>query len=130
MSEAQRRRTACARARSEHALEGERERIGAGVVTLSTEGDRKESLWRAMNVIGGGQVTSAEGKEVPEKVVVAVEERWKAGEMQEPLPHGEAGWQSYVQKLLQRRRMGGPPEFEAWAVRSGYRVKVYRETNH
>ena len=24
--------------------------------------------------------------------------------------------------------MGGPPEVEAWAVKSGYRVKVYRET--
>ena len=24
--------------------------------------------------------------------------------------------------------MGGPPEVEAWAVKGGYRVKVYRET--
>ena len=48
--------------------------------------------------------------------------------MQEPLPQEEAGWQGYVQKLLEGRRMGGPPEVEAWAVRSEYRVKVYRET--
>ena len=62
------------------------------------------------------------------KVVAAVKERWKAGEMQEPLPPGETERQAYIQKMLQGRRMGGPPEVEAWAVGSGYRVKVYRET--
>ena len=127
-SEAQRRRTACAWARSKRALDGEREQMHAGVVTQSMEGDRMDSLWRAMNLIEGGQRTSAEAKQVREKVVAAVEERWQAGEMQEPLPQGEARWQAYVRKLLQGRRMAGPPEVEAWAVRSGYRVKVYRET--
>ena len=126
-SEAQRRRTACAWARSERALDSERERIHAGVVTQSMEGDRMDSLWRAMNVIEGGQGTSAEAKEVREKVVAAVEPSRQAGEMQEPLPQGEAGWQAYAQKLLQGRRLGRPPEVEAWALRSGYRVKVYRE---
>ena len=48
--------------------------------------------------------------------------------MQEPVPQGEAGLQAYVWKLLQGRRMEDPPEVDAWAVRSGYRVKVYRET--
>ena len=48
--------------------------------------------------------------------------------MQEPLPQGKAGRQAYVGKLLQGRRIGGAPEVEAWAVRSGYRVMVYRET--
>ena len=90
-SEAQRRRTACAWARSECALDGERQRIHAGVVTQSMEGDGMDSLWRAMTVIAGGQGTSAEVKEVQEKVVSAVEARWQAGEMQEPLPQGEAG---------------------------------------
>ena len=46
--------------------------------------------------------------------------------MQEPLTQGEAGWQAYVRRVLQGRRMGGPPEVEAWALKSGYRVKVYR----
>ena len=87
-----------------------------------------DSLWRAMNVIEGGQGTSAEAKEVREKVVAAVEERWQAGVMQESLLQGEAGWQAYVRRLLQGRRMGGAPEVDAWVVRSGYRVKVYRET--
>ena len=127
-SKAQRRQTACAWTRSERALDGERERIHARVVTQSMEGDGMDSLWRAMNVIEGGQGTSAEAKEVREKVVTAVGERWQAGKMQEPLPQGEAGWQAFVRKLLQGRRMGGPPEVEAWAVKSGYRVKVYRET--
>ena len=100
-SEAQRRRTACAWARSERAMDGARERIHAGVVTQSMEGDRMDSLWRAMNVIEGGQSTSAEAKEVREKVVTAVEERWQAGEIQEPLLLSKAGWQAYVRKLLQ-----------------------------
>ena len=126
-SEAQRRRTACAWARSERALDGERERIHAGVVTQSMEGDRMDSLWRAMNVIERGQGTSAEAKEVREKPFTAVEERWQVGEMQEPLPQGEAGWQAYVRKLVQGRRMGGPPEVDPWAERSGYRVIMYRE---
>ena len=87
-NEAQRRQTACAWARSERALDRERERIHAGVVTQSAEGHGMESLGRAMNVIEGGQGTSEEAQEVPEKVVAAVEERWKAGAMQEPLPQG------------------------------------------
>ena len=87
-----------------------------------------DSLWRAMKVIEGGQGTSAAAKGVREKVGTAVEERWQAREMQEPLPQGETRWQEYVRKLLQGRRMGGPPEVEAWVVKSGYRVKVYRET--
>ena len=123
-SEAQRRRTACAWARSERASDGERGQIHAGVVTQSMEGNRMDSLWRAMNVIGGGQGGSAEAKEVREKVVAAVEESWQAGEMQEPLPQGEAGWQAYLRKLLHGRRMGGPPEVQAWAMESGYRVKM------
>ena len=79
-SEAQRRRSAFAWARSERALDVEQERTHAGVVTHSMEGNRLNSLWGAMNVIEGGQGTSEDAKEVREKVVAAVEERWKAGE--------------------------------------------------
>ena len=121
-SETQKRRTACAWTGSERAFEGEQDRMHAGVVTQSMEGDRMDSLWRAMSVIEGGQGTSAEVKEMRERVVTAVEER-----LQEPLLQGETGWQEYVRKLVQGRRMGGPPEVEAWAVKSGYRVQVYRE---
>ena len=91
------------------------------------EGDGVDSLWRAMSVIEGGQGTSAEAKEVRARVVASVEEKLQAGVMQEPRPQGETGWKEYVRKLVQGRRMGGPPEVEAWAVKNGYRVKVYRE---
>ena len=59
-SQAQRRRTACTWARSERMLDGKREGIHTGVVTQSMEGDGLDSLWRAMNVIEGGQGTSEE----------------------------------------------------------------------
>ena len=127
-SETRKRRTACAWTGSEGAFEGEQDRIHGGVVTQGMEGDGVDSLWRAMSVIEGGQGTSAEVKEVRARVVTAVEERLQAEEMQEPLPQGETGWKEYVRKLVQGRRMGGPPEVEAWAVKNGYRVKVYRET--
>ena len=127
-SETQKRRTACAWTGSERAFERKQDGIHAGVVTQGMESDGVESLWRAMTVIEGGQGTSAEAKEMPERVVTAAEERLQAGEMQEPLPHGETGWKEYIRKLVQGRRMGGPPEVEAWAVKNGYRVKVYRET--
>ena len=125
-SETQKRRTACAWTGSERAFEGEQDRIHAVVVTQGMEGDGVDFLWRAMGVIQGGQGTGAEAKEVRERVVTAVDERLQAGEMHEPL--GETGWQEYVRKLVQGRRMGGPPEVEAWTVKSGYQVKVYQET--
>ena len=80
-----------------------------------------------MSVFEGGQGTSAEAKEVRARVVAAVEERLQAGVMQEPLPQGETGWKENLRKLVQGRRMGGPPEVDAWAVKNGYKVKVYRE---
>ena len=84
-SETRKRRTACAWTGSERAFEGEQDQIHAGVVTQGMEGDRVDSLWRAMSVIEGGQGTSAEAKEVRARVVTAVEERLQAGVMQEPL---------------------------------------------
>ena len=83
------RRTACAWTRSERTFEGGQDRIHAGVVTQGMEGDGVDSLWRAMSVIEGGQGTSAEAKQMRERVVTAVEERLQAGEMQEPLPQGK-----------------------------------------
>ena len=127
-TETRKSRTACAWTGSERAFEGEQDRIYAGVVTQGMGGDGVDSLWRAMGIIEGGQGTNAEAKEVQARVVTAVEERLQAGEMQEPLPQGETGWKEYVLKLVQGRRMGGPLEVEAWAVKNGYTVKVYRET--
>ena len=125
-SETQRRREACAWTGSEGTFEGEQDRIHAGVVTQGMEGDEVDSLWRAMSVIEGGQGTSEEAKEVQARVVAAVEGRLQAGVMQEPLPQGNKAWKEYVRKLVKGRRMGGPLEVEARAVKNGYRVKVYR----
>ena len=96
-------------------------------MTQSMEGEGIECLWRAINVIERGQGTREELKEVPDKVVATVEERWKAGELQAPLPPGETGWQAYI-RMVEGRRIGVPPEIQAWAMGGGKRVKVYRET--
>ena len=42
----------------------------------SMEGDGMDSLWRVMNVIEGGQGTREEAKEVRDRVIATVEERW------------------------------------------------------
>ena len=126
-SEAQQRRTACAWAQGERAVEGERERIQASVVAQSMEGDGMDSLWRVMSVIEGRQGTHQEAKEVRDRVVATVEERWK---LKEPLLRGEPGWQVYIQKMVKGRRKGGLPEAEAWAMGGGYRITVYGETTH
>ena len=73
--EAQRRKTACAWAQGEQAFEGGRERIGAGVVAPSTEGDGMDLLWRVINVIEGGQGSQEEAKKARDRVVATVEER-------------------------------------------------------
>ena len=90
-SEAQRRRAACAWARSERALGAEQERIQAGAVAQSMESHGMDSLWRVINVIEGGQGTRKEAKQVRDRVIATIEERWKAGELKEPLPQGAKG---------------------------------------
>ena len=80
-----------------------------------------------MNVIEGGQVNQEEVQKVRDRVVATVEERWKAGELKEQLPLGEIGWQGYLQKMVQERQMGEPPEVEAWAEEGRYKVTAYRE---
>ena len=63
-----------------------------------------------------------------DRVVATVEERWKAGELKEPLPPGETGWQVYIQKMVQGRSMQGSPQVEAWAMGGGERLTLFRET--
>ena len=62
------------------------------------------------------------------KVVATVEEEWKAVELQELLPPGEARMAGVHTEDGTREKDGGPLEGEAWAMGGGYRVKVYRET--
>ena len=75
----QRRKTACACAQREQALEAARESISAGVVAQSMGGDGMDVLWRVLSVIEGGQGSQEEVKKVRDRVVATVEERWKAG---------------------------------------------------
>ena len=124
----ERRKTACTWAQGEQALEGKQERIRAGVLAQSMEGDGMDSLWRVMNVIKGGHCSQEEAKKVRDRVVATVEERWKAGELKEQLPPGQTGWQVYIQKMVQGKRIGGAPEVKAGAEGGGYKVTVYRET--
>ena len=56
--EAQRRKRACAWSQREQAYEGARERISAGVVAQSVEGDGKDSLWRLLGLIKGGKMAT------------------------------------------------------------------------
>ena len=79
VGESQQRKTACAWAQRDQALKGARERIGAGVVAQSTEGDEMDSLWRVMNLIEGGQDNQEGVKKVRDRVFATVEERWKNG---------------------------------------------------
>ena len=60
-------------------------------------------------MIKGGQGTREEAKEVRDRVVATVEERWKAGELQEPggrCTYGRwykgEGWGGHRRRLLER----------------------------
>ena len=117
--ETQRRKTAGARARGEGAMEGARERISAGVVAQSMEDDGMECLWRVLSVIEAGQGSGEEAKKVRDRVIATVEGRSKPGALKKQLPPWETGWQGYIQKTVQGRRMGGPPGVEAWAAEGG-----------
>ena len=112
--EAQRRETACASAQREQTIEGARDRISAGVVEQSVEGNGMDSLWRVLGVVEGGQDCKEEATKVRKRVVPTVEERWQAGQLEEQLSPGETGWQGYIQMMQQGRRMGGPPGVWAW----------------
>ena len=57
VGEAHQIKTACAWAQREQALEGARERISAGVLVQTMEGDGMDSLWRVLSVIEGATVT-------------------------------------------------------------------------
>ena len=112
---AQQRRAACAWTRSQRPLGAERLLIQAAVVAQSMEGHCMNSLWRVQNVIEGGQGTREEAKGVRDRVIATVEQRWKAGELKEPLPLGEKGEQVYIQIMVQekmgciaRKSLSGP----------------------
>ena len=85
-------------------------------------------MWEVLCALEGRPNTEEEVQRIRQGVATRVESRHNMGEMEEYLPQEEVSWQKYIQRTRQGRRMGGPPEVEAWAAEGGYKVAVYRET--
>ena len=114
--------------RPEGALEGARERAEEGVLVEHMYGKDVNTLWEVFCALEGRPDSEEEVQRIRQGVATRVESRHNMGEMEECLPEEEVSWQRYIQRTRQGRRMGGPPEVEAWAAEGGYKVAVYRET--
>ena len=109
-------------------MEGAREKTGDGVLIEHMYGKDVNTLWEVLCALEG-RPNSEEGvQRIRQGVATRVESRHNMGEMEECLPREEVSWQKYIQRTRQGRRIGGPPEVEAWAAEGGYKVAVYRET--
>ena len=124
----QQRKAAWAWRRREEALEGAREKTGDGVLIEHMYGKDVNTLWEVLCALEGRPNSEEEVQRIRQGVATRVESRHNMGEMEECLPREEVSWQKYTQRTRQGRRMGGPPEVEAWAAEGGYKVAVYRET--
>ena len=91
-------------------------------------GQDVNTLWEVLRALQGRPNSEEEVQRIRQGVATRVESRHNMGEMEECLPQEEVSWQKYIQRTRQGRRMGGPPEVEAWAVEGEYKVAVYRET--
>ena len=114
--------------RREEALEGAREKTGDGVVKEHMYRRDVNTLWEVLCALEGRLNNEEEVQRIRQGVATRVESRHNMGEMEECLPRKEVSWQSHIQRTRQGRRMGGPPEVEAWAAEGGYKLAVYRET--
>ena len=126
--EEQQRKAAWAWKRREGALEGARERAEEGVLVEHMYGKDVNTLWEVLCALEARPNSEEEVQRIRQGVATRVEGRHNIGEMEECLPQEEVSWQRYIQWTRQGRRMGGPPEVEAWAAEGGYKVAVYRET--
>ena len=124
----QQRKAACAWKRREEALEGARERTGDGVLVEHMYGKDVVSMWAVLCALEGRPSSEEELQKIRQGVATRVESRHRLGAMEDCLPREEVSWQKYIQRTRQGRRMGGPPEVEAWAAEGVYKVAVYRET--
>ena len=114
--------------RREEALEGAREKTGDGVLIEHMYGKDVNSMWEVLCALENRPKSEEELQDIRQEVATRVESRHCLGPMEECLPREEVSWQKYIQRTRQGRRMGGPPEVEAWAAEGGYKVAVYRET--
>ena len=124
----QQRKAAWAWKRREEALDGPRERTGDGVLIEHMYGKNVNTLWEVLCALEGRPNSEEEVQRIRRGVATRVESRHNMGEIKERLQKEEVSWQRYIQRTRQGRRMGGPPEVEAWAAEGGYKVAVYRET--
>ena len=124
----QQRKAAWAWKRREDALEGARERTGDGVLVEYMDGKDVDSLWAVLCAPEGRPSSEEELKKIRQGVATRVESRHNSGTMEECLPQEEVSWQRYIHITRQGRRMGGPPEVEAWATEGGYKLAVHGET--
>ena len=86
------------------------------------------TLWEVLCALEGRPNSEEEVQRIRQGVATRTESRHNMGEMEECLTREDVSWQKYIQRTRQGRRMGGPPEVEAWAAEGGYKVAVYRET--
>ena len=124
----QQRKAVWACKRREDTLEGAPERTEDGVLVEDMYGRDVDSLWVISCALEGRPSSEEELQKIRQGVATRVESRQKSGAMEECLPREELSWQKYIQRTRQGRRMGGPPEVEAWATEVGYKVAVYRQT--
>ena len=110
------------------ALEGAREKTGDGLLVEHMYGKDVNSMWEVLCALEGRPDSEEELQTIRQGVATRVESRHNLGAMEECLPREEVSWQKYIQRTRQGRRMGGPPEVEAWAVEGGCRVAVYRDS--
>ena len=109
-------------------MEGARERAEEGVLVEHMYGKDVNTLSEVLCALEGRPNSEEEVQRIRQGVATRVESRHNMGEMEECLPQEEVLWQRYIQRTRQGRRMGGPPEVEAWAAEGGYKVVAYRET--
>ena len=108
---------------------GAGERTGDNLVAEEVEGEGDSSLWRVLCVLEGRPSSEEEVAVLRKVVVMRVDEGQAAGTLKEELLPQEAGRKKY-QRVAQGRRMGGPPEVEAWVMGRGCSVPVYRDARN
>ena len=124
----QQRKAAWTWRRREEALEGASEKARDGVLVEHMYVKDANSMLEVLCALEGRPNSEEELQKIRQGVTTRVESRQNMGAMEERLPREEVSWQKYIQRTMQGRRMGGPPELDEWAAEGGSKVAVYRET--
>ena len=73
-------------------------------------------MYAVLCALEGRPSSEEELQKIRQGMATRVESRQLSGTMEECLPREEVLWQKFIQRTSQGRRMGGPPEVEAWAA--------------